>query len=186
MKNKDYKYLFLDRDGVINRRIIDDYIKTPQEFQFLDGVPEAMKCFATHFDVIVIVTNQQGIGKGLMTHEDFHAIMDFVHNEIHAAGGRIDDVFYCPYLKTEHPFTRKPNVGMGLQARKKYPQIRFKESIMVGDSLSDMEFGKKLGMHTVLVGEKKEYPRRYPTMIDEYHADLWAFAQNYHKRVSSK
>lgn len=177
MKNRNYKYLFLDRDGVINHRIINDYVKTPQEFRFIDGVLDAMKYFATRFNTIVIVTNQQGIGKGLMTHQDFQDIMHFAKQEIQAAGGRVDDVFYCPYLKSEHPFTRKPNVGMGLQARKKHPQIHFKESIMVGDSLSDMKFGKKLGMHTVLVGGEKKNPMQYPRLIDEYHPDLLTFAR---------
>ena len=66
--------LFLDRDGVINRRIVDGYVTRPADFVLIDGVLEAMALFAKRFDRIFVVTNQQGIGKGLMTEADLEAV----------------------------------------------------------------------------------------------------------------
>jgi len=77
---KDARYLFLDRDGVINVRLIDDYVKRKEEFEFLEGSLEAFKIFAKHFDKIVVVTNQQGIGKGLMSEGDLEKIHSYMKN----------------------------------------------------------------------------------------------------------
>ena len=66
--------LFLDRDGVINTRLVDDYVKCWEDFEFLPGVLEAIKCFNKLFSTIVVVTNQQGIGKGLMKVETLNNI----------------------------------------------------------------------------------------------------------------
>lgn len=148
--------LFLDRDGVINHRIPGAYVQKPEEFDFFEGVPAAIAQLSRQFGKIVVVTNQQGIGKRLMTKED----LDIVHFEmcaaVEAAGGRIDAVYYCPLLASENPFCRKPQAGMGLQAQKDFPEIDFKKSVMVGDSLSDMGFGSALGMVNVLVETNKE------------------------------
>lgn len=142
--------LFLDRDGVINIEKKDDYIRTPEEFVFYDGVPEAMKKLAETFGIIVIVTNQRGIGRGLMTTHDLDAIHESMLEKIAAAGGRIDRIYYAPDLDSQAE-DRKPNTGMGLKAKLEFPQIEFTKSVMVGNNLSDMKFGKGLNMHTVYV-----------------------------------
>ena len=82
--------LFLDRDGVINRRIIDGYVTSWEEFEFLPGVLDAMELLAGKFRYIMVITNQQGVGKGLMTMEQVDAIHDRMCLEIEAHGGRID------------------------------------------------------------------------------------------------
>lgn len=169
--------LFLDRDGVINVRKFNGYIQTPEEFQFLDGVLEAFSIFAKHFDTIVVVTNQQGIGKGIMSEEDFRAISERMQTEIRNAGGKVDFVFHCPQLAKEKPFDRKPSIGMGLKAKKMFPRINFKDSIMVGDSLSDMVFGKRLKMHTVHISDNCEQARKHPNRIDFRFASLLEFAK---------
>ncbi len=148
--------LFLDRDGVINHRIPGDYVKTTKEFKFIPGSLEAIVRFTNMFQRIVVVTNQQGIGKGLMTEEQLHEVHEHMLIQITKANGHIDKVYYCPKLKTENPPCRKPNTGMALQAQSDFPEIDFKKSIIVGDSISDMEFGKRLGMKTVFISTKEE------------------------------
>jgi D-glycero-alpha-D-manno-heptose 1-phosphate guanylyltransferase len=145
--------LFLDRDGVINRRIVDDYVKTPDQFEFLPGSLEAIAHFSSSFKRIVVVTNQQGIGKGLMTEGDLHLIHQKMIKEVELAGGQINEVFYCPALASDNNPCRKPDIGMALAAQKKYPDIRFDKCLMVGDTWSDIEFAKNAGMYSVRITE---------------------------------
>lgn len=143
--------LFLDRDGVVNHKLPDDYVKKIEEFQFLPFSEEAIAELNQIFGFTILVTNQQGIGKGLMKVEDLCSVHDFMVQGIKKAGGKIDRIFFCPDLASENTHNRKPEIGMALQAKKEFPQIDFNKSLMVGDSLSDMQFGRKAGMRTVLV-----------------------------------
>ena len=99
--------LFLDRDGVINVEKKDDYIRTWAEFQFYDETLDALTILANKFNTIVITTNQKGIGKGLMTHENLATIHKNMLAAIQYKGGRIDHIFYCPDLDNNSP-NRKP------------------------------------------------------------------------------
>ena len=148
--------LFLDRDGVINHRIPGAYVRHWDEFEFMEDVPAAIASFSKIFGRIVVVTNQQGIGKGLMTAEQLVALHDKMYREIMKVGGRIDAVYFCPKLATENPICRKPETGMAYQAQRNFPEINFKKSVMVGDSLSDMGFGSKVGMWNILVETNAE------------------------------
>lgn len=153
--------LFLDRDGVINRQIKGDYVRSFDQFEWLPGSLETIVSGAAVFGRIFIVTNQQGIGKGLMTITDLEDIHRQLVDTVSRAGGRIDKVYYSPYLAAEqHPF-RKPEIGMALQAKMDFPEVDFEKSIMVGDSASDILFGKKAGMKTVLIHEKPELSPHY-------------------------
>ncbi len=154
--NKDWT-LFLDRDGVINKRLVGDYVKSVEEFEFLDGSLDAICQFSEIFGVIVIVTNQQGIGKGLMTKDDLNSIHAGMLEQIKKYGGRVDHVFYCPELAADNPECRKPNTGMGLKAKSMFPQIDFKKSLMLGDSISDMKFGEGLGTQFAFIGSDERY-----------------------------
>ena len=146
--------LFLDRDGVINKKIDNDYVKQWIEFEFIEGVLDALKFLNTVFGNIIVVTNQQGIGKKLYRKEDLEIIHKNMLYEIAYHGGKIDKVYFSPYLKSEnHPF-RKPGIGMALKAKEDISTINFKESIMVGDSMSDMEFGRNAGMKTIYISEE--------------------------------
>jgi len=145
--------LFLDRDGVINKKLDNDYVKHWVEFEFLDGVLTALKNLNTVFGTIVVVTNQQGIAKGIYRTEDLELIHKNMIYELNYNGGRIDKVYFSPYLNSENHPTRKPNTGMALLAKSDFPQIDFEKSIMVGDSITDMQFGKSLGMKTVFISE---------------------------------
>lgn len=152
--------LFLDRDGVINTKLEDDYVKHWIEFEFIDGVFDALKKLDTVFGTIVIVTNQQCIGKGIIRTEDLELIHKNMMYEINYLKGRIDKIYFSPYLNSENHPTRKPGIGMALQAKKDFPQIDFSKAIIVGDSLSDMEFGRNAGIKTVYVSDKDKQDER--------------------------
>ncbi|MEJ6794502.1 MAG: HAD-IIIA family hydrolase [Flavobacteriales bacterium] len=147
--------LFLDRDGVINKKIDNDYVKQISEFEFLPNALKAIVSFSKIFGRIIVVTNQQGIGKGLMRAKDLELVHHHLSDAVSNAGGKIDAVYYAPQLAKENSILRKPNIGMGSKAKEDFPEIDFNKSIMVGDSLSDIEFGKKLKMKTVFISEKE-------------------------------
>lgn len=144
--------LFLDRDGVINRRIVDGYVTCWEEFEFLPGVLEALKILAERFRYILIVTNQQGVGKGLMTMDQVDAIHDRMCTEIEAVGGRIDGILVCPQLASDPDNYRKPSPEMAFMAQEYYPEIDLDKCVMLGDGQTDIEFGHNAGCMAVFIG----------------------------------
>jgi histidinol-phosphate phosphatase family protein len=148
--------LFLDRDGVLNVRTPGDYVKTPETWIPVEGFEEAMQRLAAHFHPIVVVTNQAGIRKNLMTETDLAAIHQKMLDLTAGAGGRIDRIYYSPDLPDSGSTTRKPATGMAWLALADFPQIEWERSWMVGDSASDLVFGKTLGMKTVWIEGKTE------------------------------
>lgn len=146
--------LLLDRDGVINVRFSGDYVKRVDEFEFLPGAVEAIARFSKQFARIIVVTNQQGIARGVYSHEDLAAIHSYMQAEIEKAGGKIARVYYAHQAASENSPMRKPGTGMALQAQKDFPEIDFSKSIMIGDTQSDMEFGKAVGMKVIFVGDE--------------------------------
>lgn len=155
--------LFLDRDGVINVRKVGDYIKSVDEFKFLPGVLHAISKFSHLFGRIIVVTNQQGISKGLMTERNLDEIHRYMSFEVEKRGGRIDKIYFAPQLSKENSIMRKPNIGMGLKAKEDFPEIDFQKSIMIGDSDSDIAFGQALGMITVKL-DAPELSQSKPTI----------------------
>ncbi|MDR3706083.1 MAG: HAD family hydrolase [Paludibacteraceae bacterium] len=171
------KTLFLDRDGVINRRIVGGYVCHASEFEFLPGVLEALALLAPRFDYIFIVTNQQGIGKGIFTEDDLATTHQYLIKEVTATGGRIDKIYCCPALEKDGSNNRKPNPGMGLQAKADYPDIDFKNATMVGDSKSDMLFGKNLGVKNVFLTNGEPLTDDVAALAEEVYVDLLDFAK---------
>ena len=167
--------LFLDRDGVINHEKHLDYIHSWDEFVFYDGVKEAIAVFAKTFKHIVVVTNQKGVGKGVTKPEDLQLIHKNMVAEIEAAGGRIDAVYFCPDLEEESP-NRKPNPGMGLQAAFNFPEIDLSKAIMVGNTISDMKFGRNLGVQTIFLPTTRPEVDLNDERIDAVYDSLSAFA----------
>lgn len=152
--NKDWT-LFLDRDGVINVRIIDGYVTKIEEFEFLPNVIEALKIFKEKFKYIVVVTNQQGVGKGIMKFEDVENVHQFMVQQVAENGGKIDKVYFCPQLKSVPDNYRKPSPKMAYFAKNDFPDIDLSKSIMIGDMNSDVEFGKNAGMKTIFIGDNE-------------------------------
>jgi D-glycero-D-manno-heptose 1,7-bisphosphate phosphatase len=168
--------LFTDRDGVINRRVENDYIKKWDEFIFLEGSTDALRILKNIFGLIIMVTNQQGIGKGILSERDLKIIHDRMNEEIKRAGGSLDAIYYCPDMASENPPCRKPNPGMALEAKKDFPQINFKKSVMIGDTLTDMIFGKHLDMITVFAGAEITGEERH---YSDYHFEnIYSFAKS--------
>lgn len=171
--------LFLDRDGVINIENMYGYILDKKDFVFYNEVPEAIHILNTFFDKTIVVTNQRCIGKGLINHEELKEIHEFMVDELTQKNAKIDAIFYAPEIEDNHP-NRKPNIGMGLQAKEKFPSIDFSKSIMVGNNLSDMIFGKNLGMKSVFLSTTSEYfPETHQKWCDFHFASLKDFADFY-------
>lgn len=163
--------LFLDRDGVINYEKIGDYVTRWEDFRFYDGVLDALNIFAKQFGYIFIVTNQRGVSKGLMTERDLTDIHRHMLGAINAHGGRIDHIYYCIDMEDESP-NRKPGPGMGLAAKKDFPKIDFSRSIMIGNTINDMVFGKNLGMHSVFISSNRPAPPLPDATTDAVYPSL--------------
>lgn len=137
--------LFLDRDGVINDEKHMDYVNTWEEFSFYKGTVEAIRILSQKFGFIFVITNQRGIARGRTKSEDLTIIHKNMVEEINKAGGRIDEIYFCADLESSSP-NRKPNPGMGLAAKADFPEIDFSKSIMVGNKITDMEFGRNINV----------------------------------------
>jgi histidinol-phosphate phosphatase family protein len=175
--------LFLDRDGVINKRIEGDYVKKWGDFEFLPGVREALHIFSAVFGKIFIVTNQQGIGRGIMTEIDLEHIHDEMMLEIKNHGGRINKIYHAPFREEEHSVFRKPDIGLARKAKIDFPSIHFEKSIMAGDTKTDLQFGRNAGMFTVLISNDKELRKQNMELIDFTYPSLISFAKEFiHKK----
>ena len=170
--------LFLDRDGVINEESVTkyEYILRWEEFRFMKGAKEAIKTFTEKFGLIVIATNQRCIGLGLLTEDGLKLILNEMVAEISAIGGKIDGFYFAPDEDRES-LNRKPQIGMALQAKKDFPQIDFTKSIMVGNRISDMGFGKNAGMKTVFVATTDPEVTVPHPLIDLRFDNLISFAK---------
>jgi histidinol-phosphate phosphatase family protein len=169
-----YNTLFLDRDGVINVHYPGDYVKSVDEFVFIDGVLEALRILSHLFTHIIVVTNQRGVGKGVMNLQDLEAIHRYMTKIIAANGGRIDRVYVSTALDDSHP-DRKPNPGMALSSKRDFPDIDFSNSLMLGDDISDMQFAVNAGIPAVLIGNKCK-PEEFSLPILGHYPDLITFA----------
>ena len=148
--------LFLDRDGVINQRNFDGYITKVEDFVFLPYVIEGLKLLAPQFSRIIVVTNQQGIGRKIMTEQVVNEIHQYMVDALEKEGIHIDKVYLASNMKGAENDRRKPNSAMALEAKSVFPDIDFARSIMVGDTATDLEFGMNLGMKTVLIQSEEK------------------------------
>lgn len=144
----DADTLLLDRDGTLNVRIVGDYVRRPEQLVMLPGILEQMPLWAAKFRHIIIVTNQRGVGKGVMTDADLAAVHRHLLNLVQAAGGRIDAILTCTAVSDDDP-RRKPNPGMYREARELFPDIR--KAVMAGDSHYDSEFARNAGIPFILL-----------------------------------
>ncbi len=168
--------LFIDRDGVVNEEKFEDYIRHWDEFRFYPGVLKAFEIFNRNFGKIIMVTNQRGVARGLVKLKDLEIIHQNMLKKINESGGRIDGIYVCTELESEN---RKPNPGMGLQAIREFPEINLQKSMMVGNTLSDMQFGRNLGIavNVFLPTTRKDVSLNDP-LIDLVFADLISLARD--------
>lgn len=148
--------LFLDRDGVINRRLPDEYVRHWGEFEFLPEALEAIARFSGLFARLFVVTNQRGIGRGLMSEADLAEIHRRMLDAVREHDGRIDRIYHCPHDLAARCDCRKPEIGLALRARAEFPEVDFSRAIMVGDSKSDMQFAARAGMKKIWIGSLGE------------------------------
>jgi histidinol-phosphate phosphatase family protein len=144
--------VFLDRDGVINRKAPEgDYVTSWERFEFLPDALEGLRMLAASPLSIAVVTNQRGVALGRMTVEQVEEIHDRMRAEVQAAGGRIDVIRYCPHDRGCR--CRKPEVGMFEDAASALG-IRLSDTAVVGDRASDMLAAERIGALRVLVGDE--------------------------------
>jgi D-glycero-D-manno-heptose 1,7-bisphosphate phosphatase len=143
---------FLDRDGVINRKPPEgDYVRTWKEFQFLPGIADWIQLFNALGLLVVVITNQRGVARGLIRAEDLQEIHRNMTQELAAAGARIDDIFACPHENGTCE-CRKPKPGMVWMAQRKW-NIDLGASLLVGDSPSDRLLAEACGLGFVRANE---------------------------------
>lgn len=145
------KYIFLDRDGVMNVRPKKaEYICSPEEFIWLDGAREAVKKLNDAGYFVIIVSNQAGIARGVMTNDDFKSVQAKMNADLAAIGAHIDAVYYCPHGWDDGCICRKPKSGMLYQAQKDY-SINLTECVLIGDDERDIAAAHNANLPGILV-----------------------------------
>jgi len=171
--------VFLDRDGVINRKRPEgQYVTRWGEMQFLPSVPEAIALLTQAGFCVLTVTNQRCVAKGLLTADELESIHKRMCQELAAAGAVITEVYYCPHENQPPCGCRKPSPGMLLLAAREH-EINLKTSWMIGDSDIDVEAGRNAGCRTVRIAGtdgvgKGVVDLLAPSLLDAVH-QLLAF-----------
>jgi len=151
--------VLLDRDGVLNQKMPEGrYVERGKDFHVLPGVPEAIARLNQAGLRVIVVSNQRGIALGLYTAADVDALHAGFQSLLSQHGAHIDAFFYCPHL-VGRCNCRKPLPGLFEQAVEAFPDVTAATSLMIGDSLVDMEFGRRLGITTILIDGETEQPR---------------------------
>ena len=148
---RELRTAFLDRDGVLNEKMPEgQYVARWEEFRVLPGVPEAIARLNGAGVRVLVVSNQRGIAKGLYTIDDLEAIHGRFQQLLQSRGARVDGFFSCPHDSGQCD-CRKPLTGLYDQARARFPEIAAETSVMIGDTLGDMEFGRRIGMAALFI-----------------------------------
>lgn len=154
MRNRNQnlkKAVFIDRDGVINKKAKqDDYIKNWEEFIWLPGVKKTIKRLNDLGWLIIVASNQRGVSRGLMKYEDVVNIHDHIQTDLAKINARIDALFFCPHNYDDNCSCRKPKIGLIKQAERKL-HLNLALCFVIGDSESDIIMGRKAGCLTILV-----------------------------------
>jgi histidinol-phosphate phosphatase family protein len=148
--------LFLDRDGVINEDR-EDYVKSWEDFRFIKGVRRALKDIRQAGVPVAVITNQSAIGRGLITEEELSFIHDRMDRAVQNSGGLFQKIYYCPHHPGDLGRCRKPGIGLFKKAAKEM-NLNLTKCVFVGDTLKDIQCGKRAGCRTILVqtGQGKE------------------------------
>jgi D-glycero-D-manno-heptose 1,7-bisphosphate phosphatase len=145
------RFVFLDRDGVINYKAPDgDYIKSPDKLTLLPGAAQAVRLLNNSFRKVIVATNQRGIALGQLSETDLLSIHEKLQTSLQQAGAHLDAIYYCPH-DLDSCDCRKPRAGMLRRAFRDFPDALPENSVMIGDSESDMAAGKSIGMRTIRI-----------------------------------
>jgi len=163
--NRKRRAVFFDRDGIINYRPVSDYVKHVEEFHFIPDFFDFFIKVKNLGYLAIIISNQQGIGKGLMSESDLHKIHSFMQKKVKEVTGHMfDDIYFCPELESVGSPHRKPNPGMILEAVEKW-NIDIQDSWMIGDSINDIKAGINAGVKTIFIGDYKIADKFNPDQI---------------------
>ena len=158
----DIEYIFLDRDGVLNRSLPDGrFITRWEEFELLPGVADAIAQLNRSGRKVMVVTNQRCVALGLCSEADLLTLHERLRNQLTQQGARLDAIYYCPHDAGECN-CRKPLPGLFEQAFRDFPGADVRNSVMVGDSLRDIEAGARMGMRTIFIDVESEAGSRSP------------------------
>ncbi len=156
------KCLFLDRDGVIN--IDKGYVHEPEQFELIRGIKKLLRAFKENGFLLIIVTNQSGIGRGFYSEENFLKFTSWMREQLE---GLIDEVYFCPNHPThglgkykKECSDRKPGAGMFIRAGKDF-KIDFSKSVMIGDNFSDLDAANKVGINKLYLFNNTETKTRH-------------------------
>lgn len=150
------RYVFLDRDGVLNRKQPEGaYVISWEQFQWLPGAVEAIARMNRAGMTVMLVTNQRGIALGLSSEDQLELIHSNMRGHLALYGARLDAIYYCPHDIGQCQ-CRKPDIGLFTQACKDFPQAAAHNSVVIGDSLSDIQAGKRMGMKTIFIHGEAE------------------------------
>lgn len=150
MDVETFDTIFLDRDGTLNVHILGDYVRNFADFKFLPGTLSALSKWTKAGKRILMVTNQRGVGKGLMTMDDLNKIHEEMLKAIRKEGGNIEKIYISTAVDASDPY-RKPNKGMYEQALIDFPDIKAEKSVVIGDGAVDMQFAEKCGIKGIRV-----------------------------------
>ena len=145
------KHILLDRDGVINRRILKGYVTSWEQFEFLPQVLDALRLLTESGYSVIVVSNQACVSKGLTSSETLADITLRFVEEVKRNGGYIDGVYYCPHQDDDGCECRKPKPGLLLQAQREH-RFAFADTFLVGDSQRDLMAACQVGCRAILVG----------------------------------
>jgi D-glycero-D-manno-heptose 1,7-bisphosphate phosphatase len=143
-------FVLLDRDGVINRRIVGGYVTCWEKFVFLPDALPALRLLTTHNYHVIVVSNQAGVGKGLMTAANLQEITGKFIGEVERNGGRIRSVYYCTHRAEDDCQCRKPKLGLLITAQAEH-HFKFEDTFFIGDSESDLLAAQAVGCPFILV-----------------------------------
>jgi D-glycero-D-manno-heptose 1,7-bisphosphate phosphatase len=140
--------VFLDRDGTINEEV--DYLDDPDRLRLIPGAAEAIRLLNNAGILVIVVSNQAGVGRGYFSTATVEAIHQQLAKQLVKHGACVDAIYYCPHHPNEGCECRKPRPGMLLQAARKHG-IDTRRAFIVGDKVSDLDAGRRVGCQTVLV-----------------------------------
>jgi histidinol-phosphate phosphatase family protein len=145
--------IFLDRDGVINKQIFGGYVTEWSQFEFVDGIKRTLAELTALRVPIIVISNQAGIGKGLLSVETLAEITRRFVSELQAEGARVDAVYYCPHVPEARCSCRKPRPNLLWQASRDW-RINLPQSVLVGDSESDLQAARVAHCRAILLAER--------------------------------
>ncbi|UBM57914.1 HAD-IIIA family hydrolase [Marinilongibacter aquaticus] len=153
-EKRNFNTLFLDRDGVLNKKIDGSYVRKPEELEVLPGVPEKLAEWRKANKKLFVVTNQRGVGRGLMSLDDLQAVHQSLLEKLALFAVAFEDIKFCTDVEANSP-RRKPNPGMLLEIFDEFPAVKKETTLFIGDSLSDLQAGNAAGVETCFISHGK-------------------------------